>query len=266
MDILAEIVKHKRTEVEMLKRVSPLSPKTIIRNGRMPVSMRERLAAASTGIIAEFKRRSPSKGWINRDARPEQVLPLYEGAGASACSVLADREFFGGSPDDMARARNAANLPLLFKEFVIDEYQIMQAFSAGADAVLLIASVLPPGEIAALARRIHDFGMEVLLEVHTADELCALNGDMDMLGINNRNLGSFFTDTGNSLRMAEAVRKATKGFASAPLLVSESGITSGRVIAELKRAGYGGFLVGESLMRGENPGDNLRRLIEEAER
>ena len=102
--------------------------------------------------------------------------------------------------------------------------------------------------------------------MHADDELRALNGDIDMLGVNNRNLGSFFTDTGNSLRMAGAVRRATKGFASAPLLVSESGITSGRVIAELKRAGYGGFLVGESLMRGENPGDNLRRLIEEAER
>lgn len=265
MDILAEIVARKRVEIDLLKRVAPFTPEKLRRNGRMPVSMRESLAGASTGIIAEFKRRSPSKGWINRNARVEDVVPLYEAAGAAACSVLADREFFGGSPDDVRTARNAASLPLLFKEFVIDEYQVMQAFCAGADAVLLIASVLTPDEVASLARSIRGLGMEVLLEVHTRGELEALNGDIDMLGVNNRNLGSFFTDTENSLRMAEAVMEAASGFATAPLLVSESGITSGRVIAELKRAGYSGFLVGESLMRGGNPGMNLRRLIEEAE-
>lgn len=226
--------------------------------------MRERLRAATTGVIAEFKRRSPSKGWICRDARVQNVLPLYEKAGAAACSVLADRDFFGGSPDDVRLARNMVDIPILFKEFVIDEYQIAQAYRSGADAVLLIASVLSPGEVAAFARRIHDFGMEVLLEVHSVGELEALNGDIDMLGVNNRNLGSFFTDTENSLRMAEAVRKAAEGFASAPLLVSESGISSGRVIAGLKRAGYEGFLVGEALMRGDTPGENLRRLLEEA--
>lgn len=248
----------------MLKRVSPLSPENLNRNGRMPVSMKRRLAAAPAGIIAEFKRRSPSKGWINRNAQPERVLPQYEEAGASACSVLADREFFGGSPDDVLAARNAVGLPLLFKEFVIDEYQIMQAFRAGADAVLLIASVLSPAEIAAFTDRIHHFGMEVLLEVHTEKELSDIPPETDMLGVNNRNLGSFHTDTGNSLRMAEAAKRATAGFPSSPLLVSESGITSGMDIAGLKRAGYGGFLVGESLMKGDNQGDNLRRLLKEA--
>lgn len=265
MDILSEIVARKRKVVEELKRVAPLDEGKMSRNGRMPVSMKSALRNARTGIIAEFKRRSPSKGWIRRDALVGDILPMYGAAGAAACSVLADREFFGGSPEDVRDARNATNLPVLFKEFVVDEYQIMQAFCTGADAVLLIASVLSPDEVARLADRAHALGLEVLLEVHAESELAALNPGIDMVGVNNRNLGSFLTDTENSFRMADAVRRRANGFATAPLAVSESGISSGRVIAELKKAGYEGFLVGESLMRGDNPAENLRRLLEEAE-
>lgn len=173
--------------------------------------MRRALAESETGIIAEFKRRSPSKGWLHEDAKIEAVVPAYEAGGASACSVLTDSEFFGGTLEDLQQARRLAALPLLRKDFIVDEYQLYQARTSGASAVLLIAAVLSPDECRRLARTAHELELEVLLEVHTPSELSHLNQYVDMLGVNNRDLGTFHTDVENSLRMIDLLRRETGG-------------------------------------------------------
>lgn len=249
MDILSTIIAHKRFEIAGMKAAVPLEELSTTGFKHTPVSMKRSLAGSRSGIIAEFKRRSPSKGWLHRAARVADVVPVYEACGAAACSVLVDKSFFGGSPDDLAEARSLVKIPLLYKEFIIDEYQILQARAVGADAVLLIASVLTPAEVEKFTDAAHSLQMEVLLEIHSEAELCHLNPAVDMLGVNNRNLGSFVTDTYNSVRLAAAVKSVASGYDTRPLLVSESGIGSPEDMLPLREAGYRGFLIGEAFMR-----------------
>jgi len=270
MDILDKIIANKREEVALQKEALPLDTLlnlNVLQFERPVCSMREALANSSSGIIAEFKRKSPSKGWIYPDAKVEEVVTAYELGGASACSILTDTVFFGGSFNDLSRARELVRLPLLRKDFMVDEYQIYQARAMGADAILLIASALTPAECLQFARKSHEMNMEVLLEIHTEDELRCLNPYIDMLGVNNRNLGTFDTTVKNSFRLLEQIKREIGDCRDAarrvskPLLVSESGISDVHTIKELRNAGFRGFLIGEMLMKTSNPGKSLNDLI-----
>ena len=198
--------------------------------------------------------------WLHEDAKVEAVVPAYETGGASACSVLTDGEFFGGTLEDLKQARRLVRLPLLRKDFVVDEYQLYQARAAGAAAVLLIAAVLSPDECRRFARTAHELELEVLLEVHTPSELSRLNGYVDMLGVNNRDLGTFHTDVENSFRMADLLRHEVGG-GSGPLPVSESGISDPETVVRLREAGFRGFLMGEAFMKSGDPGRALAEFI-----
>ena len=202
-DILSEIIAHKQIEIELQKQAVSLEKlqeevaammqkdATTGTSVTIPVrSMKQALASSPTGIIAEFKRRSPSKGWIHETARAEEIPAAYETAGASAVSILTDEKFFGGSLQDIRMARPLIGIPILRKDFIIDEYQLLQARIVGADAVLLIAACLTQEECATLTARAHALGLEVLLEIHTFSELAYVNADVDMVGVNNRNLGA----------------------------------------------------------------------------
>jgi len=259
-DILQKIIAHKHIEVEKQKLLVPpekLAQQLALPTLRATKSMRMALASSPTGVIAEFKRKSPSKGWIFPEAEVTEVVPAYEVAGASACSILTDEHFFGGSLEDLRKVRELVSLPLLRKEFIIDPYQLAEARLAGADAILLIAAVLTPEECLTLAQAAHDLSLEVLLEIHNENELGHLNDCVDMLGINNRNLGTFETSLGHSYRLAEKLRQLDSNV----LLVSESGISEPSTVATLRTEGFRGFLIGETFMRGGTPGATLTKFI-----
>ncbi len=272
MDILAEITNYKRVEVELQKQaVSPEQLLEQVRNlaesDRTPRrSMKQALASSPTGIIAEFKRRSPSKGWICEAAKAETIPAAYEAAGASALSILTDEKFFGGSLRDIRTARPLVSIPVLRKDFIIDEYQLMQARIVGADAVLLIAACLTREECATLTAQAHNLGLEVLLEIHAPSELAYISKEIDMVGVNNRNLGTFVTDVENSFRIAEQLRQTVADTKDAsddrnrPLLVSESGISRPETIRRLRTAGFRGFLIGETFMKTGQPGETLKEF------
>lgn len=268
-DILSEIIAHKQTEIELQKQTVSLEQLQeqagiIIReNAAHRRSMKQALAASSTGIISEFKRRSPSKGWINEAARAEEIPAAYEAAGAAALSILTDEKFFGGTLRDIRTARPLVRIPILRKDFIIDEYQLLQACIVGADAVLLIAACLSPEQCSTLTAQAHELGLEVLLEIHSPSELSYINKEVDMVGVNNRNLGSFVTDVENSFRIARQLRESTHGPAS-PLLVSESGISDPETICRLRAAGFRGFLIGETFMKTANPGETLKEFIQDS--
>lgn len=257
-DILSEIVAHKRVELETFK--SLLSLKELIRQteplmDNAVASMRDALMQSESGIIAEFKRKSPSKGWIKEDGKAE-VIPLsYQQNGASALSILTDEHYFGGKDEFIVTAREAGvTIPILYKNFVIDDYQLLQARKAGASAVLLIAACLTINECRSLLRNAHDMGLQVLLEMHGENELDYAALEPDMYGINNRNLGTFITKVENSFLMAEKLPKDV-------CKVSESGISNPQTVKELKAAGFNGFLIGENFMKTENPGMALKEFI-----
>ena len=219
-DILQDIIANKRIEVERQKQAVRLQ--TLLRLGSERLehptrSMRAALATSSSGIIAEFKRKSPSKDWLHPNAAVADVLPAYEKGGASACSVLTDSNFFGGSLGDLCKARSLISLPLLRKDFIIDEYQLFQARVMGSDAVLLIAACLTPEQCLIFAELAHTLNMEVLLEIHSAEELGHLNAFVDMLGVNNRNLGTLHTDVENSFRLAKAIQTVARERNLSPL-------------------------------------------------
>jgi len=259
MDILDEITAHKRLEVAALKRELPLR----ILEGRVepllvgpkPSSMASALLASPSGIIAEFKRKSPSKGWIKEDG-DAAVIPLgYQRNGAAALSILADGKFFGGSPDFIAKARESGvTLPILYKEFVVDEYQLYMARLCGASAVLLIAAELDMEECRRLIGTAHALGLEVLLEMHSEPELEYAGLEPDMCGINNRNLGTFVTGVENSFRLAGKLPEGA-------VKVSESGIGRPETLAELRQCGFRGFLIGERFMKEPDPGAALGQFI-----
>lgn len=255
-DILSEIIANKRFEVDLQKQSISLeqlqnSLETTVKQR----SLKEALKSSSSGIIAEFKRRSPSKGWINRKAQAEDIVPGYANAGASAVSILTDEKFFGGNLKDIKDARPLIDIPILRKDFIVDEYQLYQAKIIGADAVLLIAAALKKDDLHALAAKAHELGLEVLLEIHSVEELKYINANMDVIGINNRNLGTFFTDVENSFRLAEQLP-------SDAVLVSESGISDPATVKRLQKAGFKGFLIGENFMKTGNPELALKSFIE----
>ena len=252
-DILKEIVAHKHEEIERLCAKKP--------------SLRQALLQSETGIIAEFKRRSPSKGWIKEEGRAD-VIPLsYQQNGAAALSILTDEHYFGGSDDFIRTARQSGvTLPILYKNFVINEAQLYAAALCGASAVLLIAACLTKAQCKSLMDKAHALGMEVLLEMHAEHELEYAELGPDLCGINNRNLGSFHTDVDNSFRLAERLRSvATVPVASAsglpPVLVSESGISNPDTVRALRQAGFRGFLIGETFMKTPDPGLALNEFI-----
>ena len=240
-DILEQIIAHKREEVAALYAKKP--------------SLREALLQSDTGIIAEFKRRSPSKGWIKEDGRAD-IIPLsYQQNGAAALSILTDEHFFGGHDDFIRQARQSGvTLPILYKNFVIDEAQLYAAALCGASAVLLIAACLSKQACAALMNKAHELGLEVLLEMHSEAELEYAELGPDLCGINNRNLGSFVTDVDNSFRLAERLPKDA-------VKVSESGISDPATVRALRQAGFRGFLIGETFMKTADPGQALHNFI-----
>lgn len=263
-DILQKIVADKYLEVEEQKKAVPFqSLRELVESQPCKTqSMKASLANSPFGIIAEFKRKSPSKGWLHPDADVADIVPAYEKSGASACSVLTDKNYFGGSLDDLRKARSLVNIPLLRKDFIIDPYQLFQARLMGADAILLIASCLKPEECRSLAETAHSLKLEVLLEIHNESELGYLNPHIDMLGVNNRNLGTFYTDIDNSFRLIKQIREyAGDSKETSPLLVAESGISDAQTVLRLREAGFSGFLIGETFMKTERPGDTLSSFI-----
>ena len=259
MDILDEITTYKRLEVAALKRDMPLavlqSRVEPLLNGSKQPSMAAALLASSSGIIAEFKRKSPSKGWIKEEG-DATVIPLgYQRNGAASLSILADGKYFGGSPEFVRKARESGvTLPILYKEFVVDEYQLYLARLCGASAVLLIAAELSKEECRRLIGIAHAIGLEVLLEMHAERELEYAGLEPDMCGINNRNLGTFVTDVENSFRLAEKLPAGA-------IKVSESGISTPGTLIALRQCGFRGFLVGECFMKEPDPGAALGEFI-----
>ena len=247
MDILETILATKRRELTFGKRRS----------------LKQALLDSPTGIIAEFKRKSPSKGWIHADARPEAVVPAYAAAGAAALSILTDESYFGGSLDYIRQVRPLVDLPILRKDFIIDPYQLYQAAEAGADAVLLIAACLSRADCAALTAEAHRLGLEVLLEIHDAAELDYVSPEVDVVGVNNRHLGSFVTDVQTSFGLAPLLSQpsTTPTQATGTVFVSESGIGDPETVRKLRAAGFRGFLMGEHFMKNPDPGAALADFI-----
>lgn len=241
MDILEEIIAHKQQELKHMR--------------QKKVSLREALLNSPTGIIAEFKRRSPSKGWIKKEGKACEIPLSYQQNGAAALSILTDKQYFGGHDRFIMEARQAGvTIPVLYKNFVIDEMQLYEALLCGASAVLLIAACLTKEKLRTLLTKAHELGLEVLLEMHDERELEYAELNPDLCGINNRHLGSFITDVETSYRLAEKLpREAVK--------VSESGISNPQTVRELCEAGFRGFLIGETFMREPQPGQALKEFI-----
>lgn len=254
MNILEKIIAQKKKEVEERKKevsVRSLEKERFFQ--RATYSLRQFISDPTrTGIIAEYKRRSPSKGVINERDSVELVTRMYSAFGASGISVLTDHEFFGGSLDDLAAARDN-ELPLLRKDFMIDEFQIVEAKAFGADVILLIAACLSPAEVRQLAIAAKKLGLEVLLELHDESELGHICKEVDLVGVNNRNLKNFQVDLEHSVRMAE---KIGKDF----IKIAESGINDVQNIRYLKEHGFKGFLIGEYFMKQEDPGKAFKEF------
>jgi len=249
MNILDKIIFDKKREVVLKKSIIPvLQLENSVFFERQTISLSQKLRTSSTGIIAEHKRRSPSKSVINHNFTVEEVVKGYENAGACGISVLTDGKYFGGSLDDLLLARATVNIPLLRKEFIVDEYQILEAKAHGADLILLIAAVLTREEIKSLSEFAKKLGLEVLLEVHNQEELeKSIMPTLDMIGVNNRNLKTFEVSLDFSKQLAS---KIPDDFVK----VSESGISTVEAISELRPYGYSGFLIGENFMKTDNAG------------
>ena len=247
--ILDEIVANRKVEVSIQKLKFPLKEvqaKIDLNLKRNSLSNRL-LSEGSSGIIAEFKRRSPSKGVINDQVQPEVVTKGYADAGVSGLSVLTDSKYFGGSTADFTAARNANPLiPLLRKDFMVDEYQLYESRLLHADVILLIAAVLEKAEISRFTSIAHELGMEVLLELHDESEIDKIDNQVDMIGINNRNLKDFKVDLDRSLKLLDRLPvNAVK--------ISESGLSDPKTVDYLRSRGFHGFLMGENFMKSENP-------------
>ena len=259
-DILQEIIAHKSIEIDTKKAALPYSAleKELVGILDTPcTSMQQALMSSSSGIIAEFKRKSPSKGWIKENGQAAEIPLSYQQNGAAALSILTDTVYFGGEDAFISAARQSGvTIPILYKNFVIDEYQLLQARLCGASATLLIAACLTKQRYKDLLREAHNLGLEVLLEMHSESEMEYASMGADMYGINNRNLGTFITDVQNSYRLSTLLPKDA-------CLVSESGISNPRTVSELRHAGFNGFLIGENFMKKDNPGEALKDFIDE---
>ena len=258
MNILDKIIADKKKEVTFKKEsisMAQLEQSALLE--RNTISLAKALRNSPSGIIAEFKRRSPSKQAINYTSNVFDVAKGYENAGVCGMSVLTDGKYFGGSLDDLVMARSSCKLPLLRKEFIIDEYQLLEARAYGADVILLIAAVLTKNEIKQLSEFAKSIQLEVLLEVHNLEELQkSIMPSIDMLGVNNRNLKTFEVSLEMSKQLANQIPNDF-------VKVSESGISSVEAIKELKPYGYEGFLIGENFMKTENPSKSAKIFIDE---
>ncbi|CAD0225072.1 indole-3-glycerol phosphate synthase TrpC [Chryseobacterium sp. D764] len=246
MTILDKIIEQKKLEIAGAKsRISLDRLKNTGFFGRKTYSLKESIKNKN-GIIAEFKRQSPSKGIINNSVEPLEVVSAYESFGASGISILTDHDFFGGNLNDILSVRNDIKIPILRKDFMIDEYQFYEAKSIGADVILLIASCLSPAQVDEFTALAHELEMEVLLEIHTEDELKHFNSKIDLVGINNRNLKDFKVDLQHSVQLKNQLPKEV-------LSVAESGIYNLEDFQFLKEKGFDGFLMGEYFMKNTNP-------------
>ena len=215
------------------------------------------LDESKSGIIAEFKRKSPSKGFINENAVVKEVVSGYEKYGASVVSVLTDEHFFGGSFNDLYEAKNVLNIPVLRKDFIVDEYQVYETKAIGADLMLLIAECLTKDEVYNLAKKAKEIGLEILLELHSEDQLEKVNEYIDLIGINNRNLKNFEVDI-------EKSKQILKQLPSDLIKVAESGISDPKTVKELRQAGFQSFLIGENFMKAEDPTTAFKQFVKES--
>jgi indole-3-glycerol phosphate synthase len=255
MNILETIALAKRHEVEERKETMPASfLEKSINFSRLPLSLTRFLSQPdASGIIAEFKRKSPSKGILNPNVTVEGITTGYASSGASALSVLTDVDFFGGSNNDLIKARELNSIPILRKDFIVDPYQVIEAKSIGADVILLIAAILTQKEVSELSNLARDLGMETILEVHSLKELGHRSSAVDIIGVNNRNLADFKVDLGISFDFSREIGDDT--------FISESGIHSPKDIVSLREAGYSGFLIGEHFMVTEDPAETCRNFV-----
>lgn len=260
MNILDKIVANKKIEVELNKsriKVSDLMKTEFFE--RKTLSLSQNLKNSKSGIIAEFKRKSPSKSEINLDSSVSEVVKGYEKASACGISILTDHQFFGGNLEDLILARNLVETPILRKEFIIDEYQIIEAKSSGADCILLIAGILSPVEIQQFSLLAKSLDLDVLLEVHDEMELKQnLFPSVDMIGVNNRNLKTFEVNIGTSKTLSELIPAEF-------VKVSESGISNVETVSGLREFGFEGFLIGENFMKTNNPGASAIEFIKQVE-
>lgn len=255
MTILDKIIADKKREIRLKKSI--ISTKQLERSDlfERPVISLSKSIRNSAGVIAEHKRRSPSKKVINDTFSVEEVTKSYEIGGAAAVSILTDAKYFGGSIEDLQIARASVLLPVLRKEFIVDPYQVLEAKSHGADAILLIAAVLTREEIRELSNFAQSLSLEVLLEIHNQEELDkSLMPSLDLIGVNNRNLKTFEVDLANSFGLSETIPDDF-------VKISESGIQDPKDVHELKKYGFEGFLIGESFMKTDNPGLSLKNFI-----
>lgn len=254
MNILDTIIHRKKEEISFSKsKISLQKLKDTEFFNRENLSLKKSIKDKS-GIIAEFKRQSPSKGIINDKVSPLEVVSAYEHFGASGISILTDKDFFGGSFEDILQVRNQISIPILRKDFMIDEYQLYEAKSMGADVVLLIAACLSPQQTLEFTELAHELGLEVLLEIHTEEELKHYNSSIDLVGINNRNLKDFKVDLQHSVQLKNLLPENT-------LSVAESGIYTIDNFNYLKNKGFDGFLMGEYFMRNTNPAKAFEKFI-----
>ena len=261
MTILDKIVRDKRIETDLRKQLIAISQlERSVLFDRDTISLANKLRHSSSGIISEHTRRSPSKSVINNSLNVFDVAKGYEDAGVSGMSVLTDAKYFGGSLDDLLTARASCNLPLLRKEFIIDQYQLLEARAYGADVILLIAAVLTREEIKQFSEFAKGLNLDVLLEVHNEEELHkSIMPSLDMLGVNNRNLKTFDVSL-------ETSKKLSKLIPNDFVKVSESGISNIEAIKELQTYGYKGFLIGENFMKTNNAGESAKQFIKALEK
>lgn len=257
-DILQKIIEKKRQEILLHKEI--LTPDMLYKQVEERIqnypsrSFSRALVNSSTGIIAEFKRKSPSLGWIKEEGKPDVIPSSYEANGASALSILTDQHFFGGDMNFIRIARPAVSIPILRKDFILDEYQIYQAKDIGADAILLIAACITKEECKMLTKKALELNMEVLLEVHNEQELDYILPEINMVGVNNRDLKTFQTHIDTSFYLGEKIPQDK-------VKISESGLADADIIKELQSAGFDGFLMGERFMKTSNPGEALKDFI-----
>ncbi len=256
MNILEKIIEQKKIEVERRKLLTPVAE--LERHGlftRKTFSLRKALLdETKTGIIAEFKRRSPSKGTINDSARVVDTTAAYTKCGASGLSVLTDEDFFGGSAGDLLMARVNA-IPILRKDFIIDEYQVIETKAMGADVILLIAACLTVTQVTTLATLARSLGLETLLEIHNEEELRHICDEIDLVGINNRDLKTFEVDINRSVQLSKQI-PADK------VIIAESGIDDVQTIRLFKQAGFNGFLIGEKFMKAVDPAAEFEQFVQ----
>ncbi|MGL5234206.1 MAG: indole-3-glycerol phosphate synthase TrpC [Empedobacter falsenii] len=257
--ILDEIVAQKRVEILEKQKTQSIESFRNSENFLLPVKSAKAsiLDESKSGIIAEFKRKSPSKGFINKDANVKEVVSGYEKFGASVVSVLTDEQFFGGSFDDLKQAKEVLNIPVLRKDFIVDEFQVYETKAIGADLMLLIAECLTKDEVYYLAKTAKGIGLEVLLELHSEDQLEKVNEFIDLIGINNRNLKNFEVDI-------EKSKQILKQLPTDLIKVAESGISDPKTVKELRQAGFQAFLIGENFMKADNPSQAFEQFVKES--